>query len=87
MRRLKVILEEWGEDAESYVSEDIERIKDRLIEQERDDAARTDRYSGERALREALDMSGVKLADYAGESESISDRLDKAIRDLADSDY
>ena len=83
--RMSELIEEWGDtelDADS-----LAKIKDRLIEQERDDAARTDRYSGERALREAIDKSGVKLADYAGESEAISDRLDKAIRDLADSEY
>ncbi len=83
--RMSELIEEWGDT--ELDSDALAKIKDRLIEQERDDAARTDRYSGERALREALDMSGVKLADYAGESESISDRLDKAIRDLADSDY
>ena len=83
--RMSELIAEWGDtelDADA-----LAKVKDRLIEQERDDAARTDRYSGERMLKEAIDKSGAKLADYAGESDSISDRLDKAIRDLADSDY
>ena len=85
--RMSELLEEWGDSADGYSEEDLSKIKDRLIQQEREDASRADRYSGETALREAIDKSGAKLADYAGESESISDRLDKAIRDLADSEY
>jgi hypothetical protein len=85
--RMSELLKEWGDSADGYSEEDLSKIKDRLIQQEREDASRADRYSGETALREAIDKSGAKLADYAGESESISDRLDKAIRDLADSEY
>ena len=85
--RMSELLEEWGDSADGYTEDDLSKIKDRLIQQEREDASRADRYSGETALREAIDKSGAKLADYAGESESISDRLDKAIRDLADSEY
>jgi uncharacterized protein with von Willebrand factor type A (vWA) domain len=85
--RMSELLEEWGDSADGYTEDDLSKIKDRLIQQEREDASRTDRYSGETTLREAIDKSGAKLADYAGESESISDRLDKAIRDLADSEY
>ena len=85
--RMSELLEEWGDSADGYSEDDLRKIKDRLIEQEREDAKRADRYGDEKYLRESLDKSGAKLADYAGESESISDRLDKAIRDLADSEY
>jgi hypothetical protein len=86
--RMSELLQEWGDSAEGYSEGDLSKIKDRLIEQEREDASRADRYGSETVtLRESLDKSGAKLADYAGESESISDRLDKAIRDLADSEY
>ena len=85
--RMSELLEGWAKDDIEMNDAHLRQIKDRLIEQERKEAETTDRYSGETALREAIDKSGAKLADYAGESESISDRLDKAIRDLADSEY
>ncbi len=85
--RMDELMEGWSKDDIEMNDEHLKNIKDRLIEQERKEAETTDRYSGETALREAIDKSGAKLADYAGESESISDRLDKAIRDLADSEY
>ena len=85
--RMDELLEGWAEEDIEMNDEHLRQIKDRLIEQERKEAATTDRYSGETALREAIDKSGVKMADYSSQSETISDRLDKAIRDLADSDY
>ena len=85
--RMSELLEEWGDSADGYSEDDIRRIKDRLIAQEREDAERSDRYAPEKALREALSMSAREMADYRREQGIISERLDKAIRDLADSEY
>ena len=85
--RMSELLEEWGDSADGYSEDDIRRIKDRLIEQEREDAERSDRYAPEKALREALSKSAREMADYSRDSDTISERLDKAIRDLADSEY
>ena len=85
--RMSELLEEWGDSADGYSEDDIRRIKDRLIAQEREDAERSDRYAPEKALREALSKSAREMADYSRDSDTISDRLDKAIRDLADSEY
>ena len=85
--RMSELLEEWGDSDDGYSEDDIRRIKDRLIAQEREDAERSDRYAPEKALREALSKSAREMADYSRESDLISQRLDKAIRDLADSEY
>ena len=85
--RMSELLEEWGDSADGYSEDDIRRIKERLIAQEREDAERSDRYAPEKALREALSKSAREMADYSRDSDTISDRLDKAIRDLADSEY
>ena len=85
--RMSELLEEWGDSADGYSEDDIRRIKDRLIAQEREDAERSDRYAPEKALREALSKSAREMADYSRDSDTISERLDKAIRDLADSEY
>ena len=85
--RMSELLEEWGDSADGYSEDDIRRIKDRLIAQEREDAERSDRYAGETYLKDALSKSAREMADYSRESDLISERLDKAIRDLADSEY
>ena len=85
--RMSELLEEWGDSADGYSEDDISRIKDRLIAQEREDAERSDRYAPEKYLKEALSKSAREMADYSRDSDEISERLDKAIRDLADSEY
>ena len=85
--RMSELLEEWGDSADGYSEDDIRRIKDRLIAQEREDAERSDRYADETYLKDALSKSAREMADYSRESDLISERLDKAIRDLADSEY
>ena len=85
--RMSELLEEWGDSADGYSEDDIRRIKDRLIAQEREDAERSDRYAPEKYLKEALSKSAREMADYSRDSDEISERLDKAIRDLADSEY
>ena len=85
--KMSELLEKWGDSADGYSEDEIRRIKDRLIAQEREDAERSDRYAPEKALREALSKSAREMADYSRDSDSISERLDRAIRDLADSEY
>jgi uncharacterized protein with von Willebrand factor type A (vWA) domain len=86
--RLKELLDEWGESVgEDMSSEDMERIKERLIEKERDEAERGDRYDRETKLAKALDKFAKELADYSLDRDTISDELNNEIEDLADSDY
>ena len=86
--RLKELLDEWGESVGEEMSvEDMERIKDRLIEKERDEAERGDRYDRETKLAKALDKFAKELADYSLDRDTISDELNNEIEELADSDY
>ena len=84
--RMSELIEEWGVDTK-LDDDALSKIKDRLIEQEKDSAARHDRHSEEGHLRDSLDKFASDLADYGSASESISSRLDKAIRELDDTMY
>ena len=87
-KRLKDLLGEWGESVgEEMSAEDMERIKDRLIEKERDEAERGDRYDRKEKLKHALDKFASELADYSLDRDTISDELANEIEELADSDY
>ena len=85
--RLKDILEDWGEGADDMSDKDIERIKERLIKQERDEAERSDRYARKEKLSRALEKFAKELADYSLDRDTISDELANEIDELADSDY
>jgi hypothetical protein len=85
--RLKDILEDWGEGADDMSDKDIERIKERLIKQERDEAERGDRYARKEKLSRALEKFASELADYSLDRDTISDTLNDEIEELADSDY
>jgi len=85
--RLKDILEDWGDDAEGMSDKDIDRIKERLIKQERDEAERSDRYTRKEKLSRALEKFAKELADYSLDRDTISDELANEIDELADSDY
>jgi Mg-chelatase subunit ChlD len=85
--RLKDILEDWGDDAEGMSDKDIDRIKERLIKQERDEAERSDRYARKEKLSRALEKFAKELADYSLDRDTISDELANEIDELADSDY
>ena len=86
-KRLKDILEDWGDDAEGMSDKDIDRIKERLIKQERDEAERSDRYDRQEKLSRALEKFAKELADYSLDRDTISDELANEIDELADSDY
>ena len=86
-KRLKDILEDWGDDAEGMSDKDIDRIKERLIKQERDEAERSDRYDRKEKLSRALEKFAKELADYSLDRDTISDELANEIDELADSDY
>ena len=86
-KRLKDILEDWGDDGEGMSDEDIDRIKERLIKQERDEAERGDRYDRKEKLSRALEKFAKELADYSLDRDTISDALANEIDELADSDY
>ena len=86
-KRLKDILEDWGDDGEGMSDEDIDRIKERLIKQERDEAERSDRYDRKEKLSRALEKFAKELADYSLDRDTISDELANEIDELADSDY
>ena len=86
--RLKELLDEWGSSVDEEMSEeDKERIRDRLIEKEREEAERGDRYDRETKLAKALDKFAKELADYSLDRDTISDELNNEIEELADSDY
>jgi len=85
--RMKDIMEDWGDSADSLGEEDLERMKDRLIERERDESKRSSRYAHEEKLGEALGRFAKELADYALDKDVISEELAERIESLADSDY
>jgi cobalamin biosynthesis protein CobT len=85
--KMKEILEEWGDTAGEMGEEDLERMKDRIIERERAEAERDGRYAEERKLEEALGKFVEELADYAKDRDWISESLWDDIESLADSDY
>ena len=85
--RMKDIMKDWGDSADSMTEEDLERMKDRLIERERDESKRSSRYEHEEKLSEALAKFAKELADYALDKDVISEELAERIESLADSDY
>ena len=85
--RMEEIMEDWGDSAEDMSDRDLERIKERVIERERDEARRSKRYHEEDKLLRALDKFADKLVDYAKDTGTISEELDKEIKDLLESDY
>ena len=84
--RMTELLDDWGDDAPTDPDE-IARIKDRIMEQERKSAERGSRYADEEKLDSALDRFAKELADYNNTRKNISDDLRKEIDELLDSDY
>ena len=66
---------------------DIDNMLKRLIEDEKRSAERTSRYAHEKVIEKGLDKHASELSDYDKALSSISEELDKAIRELEDSDY
>jgi len=83
--RMTELLDDWGDEAPS--GSDLERIKDRVIEQERKSAERGSRYADEEKLDTALGKFAKELADYDADKSHISDTLSDEIDELLDSDY
>jgi len=84
-KRLSDLMDEWGDDEMS--DKDLERIKDRLIEQERKGAERHSRYADEEKLTTSLSKFAKELADYNTDKGHIDEDLSKEIAELLDSDY
>jgi hypothetical protein len=87
--KLKEILtsyEESGVDAE-FTEDDLERMLKRLLETEQDEARRHSRYGESKVITAGLEAMVDELIDYEKSMGSISEDLDKAIKDLEDSDY
>tara|TARA_R100000458_G_C8274205_1_gene249117 strand:- start:408 stop:2531 length:2124 start_codon:yes stop_codon:yes gene_type:complete len=70
-----------------FSDEDLDRMLKRLVEDEKSSAKRMSRYADEKVIEKGLDKHATELSDYAEAMRSISEDLDKAIRDLEDSDY
>ena len=85
--RMSELLKEWADSADGYSEDDLRKIKDRLIQQERDDATREGRYADEKMLSDSLDKYGGELADYDVSKKHIDDDLAKAIKELDDTMY
>ena len=85
--KMKEILEEWGDTADSMTEEDLERMKDRLIEREREEVERDGRYAKERKILDALTKFAKELVDYSLDRKTITDELGEEIEALDDSDY
>ena len=85
--RMTEIMDDWGDSAEGMSDKDIERIKERVMEQERESAERGRRYHAEDKLDAAMDKFAKELSDYALDKGTIDERLSKEITELLDSDY
>ena len=83
--RLQDLLDDWGDD--SLGDEDIKRIRDRLISQEREETERAGRHEHETKLAEALSKFASKLVDYNEDKDWLDSDLVREIEELADSDY
>ena len=85
--KMKEILEEWGDTADSMTEEDLERMKDRLIEREKEEVEREGRYAKDKKILDALTKFAKELVDYSLDRKTITDELGEEIESLADSDY
>ena len=87
--RLKDLLSDWAEsgDDAGITDKEKERIRDRIIEQERTDAERSKRYAEENGIIQALDKVARELVDYNLDKGTIDEDLSKEIADLLESDY
>jgi len=83
--RMSELMDDWGDEAPS--EKDLDRIKDRVIEQERKTAERGSRYEEEEKLSTALSKFAKELADYTLDKGTIDEDLSKEIAELLDSDY
>jgi len=72
---------------EELTDKDISKMLKRLLGDERASAERHSRYGDQRVMVDGVDASATELSDYEKAMGTISDTLDKAIRDLEDSDY
>ncbi len=71
----------------SLSDDDIKRMLDRLVEDEKSSAKRMSRYAHEKVINRGLDKHASELSDYDKGKGSISEDLAKKISDLEDSDY
>jgi Mg-chelatase subunit ChlD len=68
-------------------ADDIEKMKDRLLRDERSEAERHSRYGDQQVMRDGTEAMTDELVDYEKTMGKISDALDGAIKELEDSDY
>ena len=89
MKNLDDILSSYEERgvSDELSDKDVESMLDRLLQSEKESAKRHDRHGPHRVIRQGLEDSPTELVDYERAMDSISASLDKAIRDLEDSDY
>ena len=66
---------------------DIETMLDRLLQTEKDNAERHDRYGPHRVIKDGMKDSPTELVDYESAMGKITRSLDRAIKELEDSDY
>jgi len=67
--------------------EDIKKMKDRILHDEKSEATRHSRYGEQRVIRDGTDAMTDELIDYEKTMGKISDELVEAIKELEDSDY
>jgi len=88
-KRLDEILSSY-EDAgirDDVSDEDVDKMLERLLKEESKEAERHARYGERRVIDEGLSKMAKELVDYEKGMGSIDEELDKAIKDLEDSDY
>ena len=86
--KLEEILSSYEDSGIDSLSEDDkERILKRLLSDEKDLADRHARYGDQRVISKGIEAMADELIDYEKGMKSISEELDKAIKELEDSDY
>ena len=82
------IMDDWTTDGESSLTEEQKgRMLDKLVEDITRDVDREKRHACRDVVRAGHDEVPLELTDYAKAVKKIEESLDKAIRDLEDSDY
>jgi len=67
--------------------DDIAKMRDRLLGDEKKEAERHSRYGDQRVMRDGTEAMTDELIDYEKTMGKISDELSEAIKELEDSDY
>ena len=87
-KRLEEIISEWGSETESKITDELkDNMLDRLIEDYTADLDHERKYATRDLVQAGQSKMPRQLLDYKDDMDTISSFLDKAIRELEDTEY